>query len=470
MKKFLVVLLSLGLIAGISATASALDVQFSGKYEVEGAYESNVFQSGGVGGFFGGDTSRAAIWQRFRLQPVFKVAEGLSMTIRIDALEKQWGNTAWRGGSADDFSNSRRQTTVVAGNASGQKVQENIEFERSYVTFDTQIGQFQVGYQRQKTWGTGWADWEQTGPRAMFTTKLGPMTLLAIWDKSYESDALVQGSNSTSAWNKVDGDTDQYALAGIYNGKGWEAGLLYQYVHSAYPKANGAGYKVKQHNLLPYMKATFGPVYLESEFGYAFGKAVEYENESATLKSKDAQAWGGYIKAKTTFGPAYFGAAAGYSSGDDLQDDSKSKNVFNAKNWNPALILLGDDYLTDIFPGGNAYDVGNFSSYKNAKAGFMIYNVFGGYNPTAKLNLEANFTSASFAVSPRAGNVKTGAEYVSKNMGMELDITATYKLYDNLTYMIGAGYLFTGDAFKGTNSNATIGNDYMLMNRLVLNF
>ena len=464
MKKFLVVLLSLGLIAGVSATASALDVSFSGSYQVEGAYESNVFQSGGVGGFFGGDTSRAAVWQRFRLQPVFKVAEGLSMTIRMDALEKQWGNTAWRGGSADDFSNSRRQTTVVAGNASGQKVQENIEFERSYVTFDTKIGQFQIGYQRQKVWGTSWGDWEQTGPRAMFTTKFGPMTMLALWDKSYEGD---QWAQSTIANQRVDADTDQYVLAGIYNGKGWEAGLLYQYVLGAAPRLAAVPYKVKQHVLLPYVKATFGPVYLESEWGYSFGKAREYENETAVLKNQDVNAWGGYLKLKTTFGPAYFGAAGGYSSGDDLSDATKKKNVFNAKGWNPALILLGDDYLTDIFPGGNAYDAGHFSSYKNSAAGFMIANIFGGYNVTPKLNLEMSFTSGQFAVSPKTA---AGVEYVSKNMGMELDVTATYKLYDNLTYMLGAGYLFTGDAFKGSNSNATIGNDYMLMNRLVLNF
>lgn len=298
----------------------------------------------------------------------------------------------------------------------------------------------------------------------MFTTKFGPMTMLALWDKSYEGD---QWAQSTIANQRVDADTDQYVLAGIYNGKGWEAGLLYQYVLGAAPRLAAVPYKVKQHVLLPYVKATFGPVYLESEWGYSFGKAREYENETAVLKNQDVNAWGGYLKLKTTFGPAYFGAAGGYSSGDDLSDATKKKNVFNAKGWNPALILLGDDYLTDIFPGGNAYDAGHFSSYKNSAAGFMIANIFGGYNVTPKLNLEMSFTSGQFAVSPKTA---AGVEYVSKNMGMELDVTATYKLYDNLTYMLGAGYLFTGDAFKGSNSNATIGNDYMLMNRLALSF
>jgi hypothetical protein len=59
---------------------------------------------------------------------------------------------------------------------------------------------------------------------------------------------------------------------------------------------------------------------------------------------------------------------------------------------------------------------------------------------------------------------------VSKDMGFEFDVTAKYKIYDNLTYMVGAGYLWTGDYFKGTNSANSVGNDYLLMNRLSLSF
>ncbi len=59
---------------------------------------------------------------------------------------------------------------------------------------------------------------------------------------------------------------------------------------------------------------------------------------------------------------------------------------------------------------------------------------------------------------------------VSDKLGTEFDVTATYKLYDNLSYMVGAGYLWTGDYFKGANANAKVDNDYMLMNKLTLSF
>jgi hypothetical protein len=57
-----------------------------------------------------------------------------------------------------------------------------------------------------------------------------------------------------------------------------------------------------------------------------------------------------------------------------------------------------------------------------------------------------------------------------KEMGMEIDVKASYKIYDNLTYMVGAGYLWTGDYFKRGVSTASVGNDYILMNRLTLSF
>ena len=97
------------------------------------------------------------------------------------------------------------------------------------------------------------------------------------------------------------------------------------------------------------------------------------------------------------------------------------------------------------------------------KQNLVLYNVFGGFNVTPKFNIEAAFSlyaggqCADTATSPRT-------------TGTEADIKATYKIYDNLTYMVGAGYLWTGDYFKGTSGANKIGNDYLLMNQLTLNF
>ncbi len=214
MKKFLVVLLSLGLIVCFSAAASAVDVKFGGSYQIEGAYENNMWQSGDDGrGFFGGSNSAAAVWTRTRIQPVFQIADGLSLTVRMDALEKQWGGTQWKGGYTD-YTNSRRMPGTSVNKA---KIQENFEFERSFVTFKTMVGQFDIGYQQVAKWGTNFGDYEQTGPRAKFATQFGPVVVLAIWDKAYENDQDPLYVRT----NKVDADIDYYRLAGFSRGRDW---------------------------------------------------------------------------------------------------------------------------------------------------------------------------------------------------------------------------------------------------------
>jgi hypothetical protein len=58
---------------------------------------------------------------------------------------------------------------------------------------------------------------------------------------------------------------------------------------------------------------------------------------------------------------------------------------------------------------------------------------------------------------------------------------ATYKITNNLSYMLGAGYLFTGGYFKGVqggsagggwtaNASGPTQDDYMLINKLTLTF
>jgi hypothetical protein len=95
-----------------------------------------------------------------------------------------------------------------------------------------------------------------------------------------------------------------------------------------------------------------------------------------------------------------------------------------------------------------------------------IYSAFAGFDPTPKLNLEANLIYAT--VDKKALSATT--EAVSDKLGMEIDLKATYKIYDNLSYMVGAGYLWAGDYFKGTNTAAQVDNNYLLMNQLTLSF
>lgn len=447
MKKLLVVLLSLGLIFAFSMTASAVDVKFGGQYYLSGVYWAN---SGAVKD--GDHTSRAFFYTRTRLQPVFQIAEGLTFTVRLDALEKQWGQTNFKNVNFSDEPLSRKQNPTYEP---GRGVQENVEFERAYVTAKTAIGAFQVGYQAADEWGTAFSDSGTTRPRIVYLLPVGPVTIQAIYEKFYESDTAVPYG---AAKRHVDADYDTYALAPIFKFPGGNAGLLMKYYANSSQRDPSLGaYKSNTYLIAPYMKATFGPVYVEAEFDYWGGKAAKFDSE-AGASDKDLKSWAAYVKAQGNFGPAFAGMQFGYATGNDPDDPSEVKQYpgGGGTSWNPALILMNDDLNT--WGGGGV--TSSPAGVTSKKYNMMLVNAFGGFKVTPKFQIDAAVTWAK---------VNEVAHGVDDKLGTEVDLTATYKIYDNLSYMVGAGYLFVGDYFKGA-SHKEVDNDYLLINKLTLNF
>ncbi len=468
MKKLLVVLLALGLIAAIGTTASAVDVKFAGQYYVVGAYDNNQkYQD------VDNTYSKAYFYQRTRIQTVFQAAEGLSLTTRFDALEKQWGRVANPGYSKnatgnvvdpEDKTNSRSATAAT--------LQESIEFEQAYVTFKTAVGQFQIGYQDADVWGTVFADTPCSRPRAIYTGVFGPVVIMGVYEKWFEADSSSPVTFSYPAAlaspvatvGKVDADSDTYALAAIYNFKGGAAGLLYKYFAIDVPRLfTPAPYRTRIHYVAPYLKGTFGPVYVEAEFNYLGGKAAEFDGPGAPATGDiDKEGYGAYALAKVNLGPAYVGGQFGWSSGDDGSDPTKDKTgPISSTSWVPALIWGNFNLAIEGGVSGGTTNANGVNVNYN-KQNLLLLNGFAGFNVTPKINIEGAVTWMQADKKP--------TNYVSKDYGIEADLKATYKIYDNLSYMVGAGYLWTGDYYKGTKDSNTVGNDYVLMNQLTLNF
>lgn len=442
MKKFFVVLLSLGLLVAFGATASAATtVKFSGTYYIVGVYDDNLKLADQA-------TSRAFFYQRIRLQPVFQVAEGLTFTARMDAMEKQFGQTDWRGGFDDK--NSSRRMNQAFGNP---KIQESFEWERGYVGFMTGLGLVQAGIMASGTWGTDFGNDTQSRPRIRLDGKVGAWQYGIVYEKEFESDTTAQPGLA----GKADADNDTLALYGIYNWKGGQAGVLYKYLNrmATRPTANFGG---KFHALLPFFKVTIGPVYLEGEVVKNFGKVREFDNGVGDI---DIDGFGWYLNGKMKLGPANVGALVMYSQGNDGSDPTKVKTGPQSQDLNPALILGNDELQTWTASGGaGGYDSGKANSY--------FYGIYADFKPTPKLAVGLGLYGAKVDKFVAAAGQNT-----EKSLGWEFDATATYKLYDNLSYMVGFGYLKAGDGFKGFAAGSAankVGNDYLLMNKLTLNF
>jgi hypothetical protein len=63
------------------------------------------------------------------------------------------------------------------------------------------------------------------------------------------------------------------------------------------------------------------------------------------------------------------------------------------------------------------------------------------------------------------------AVWDSREYGYEIDLTATYKITNNLSYMLGGGYWIVGDYYKGTAAaGQDVDDNFMVINKLTLTF
>ncbi len=466
MRKVCIVLLSIGLVMALVLPVSAADVKFSGSYVAQGYYDNNrsLKSDGGA--------SVSNIWQRLRVQTDFKVQEGLMLTTRFDALEKIWG--------------ASRSTTATALNLAGNDQEsENIKFTHAFVTVNVpgDFGELRVGYMTQGTWGTAFGDTgeQDYGMRVKWDWTTGSFFWGARWDKTegkkyYSSTGPAASANVSGSTSAVDQDSEKFSVLGGYKWSKGDGGIQITYYQDTSnanfaggPASANTGYKGKYWLFQPYARATFGMVYVETEFGFYTGKYKEFnvENPSAVpaRQNSEYQGWRGYIMASVDLAPAYVGAMAFYAAGDDLGTIDKNEGgVKIGTDFTPCLILFNYDLgrWNGLLGGQNGLTSTNSPAYNNDNV--MAGQIFAGVKPLPKLDVKASYTVA------QADKDGSSKNWLSRSIGSELDLTATYKIYDNLSYMVGFAYLWAGDWFKGTSTTATINNDYLLTHKMTLSF
>jgi hypothetical protein len=281
------------------------------------------------------------------------------------------------------------------------------------------------------------------------------------------------------------------------------------------------------HVIDPYVKATFGPVYLEAEAAYIFGKQTFDDMFAAnaavsaalgvptTMTDVDLEGMGIYLGARVDLQPVYFGLQFAWIRGDDPATPDKKEGGFmegliGGQAYNPALMMFNDDFHTWVGSRGSAlyrgalpasvvsaFYPGTAATQKYGIDTFMdnvwFYHIYVGVKPVPKADIKMAFSYAyadkkpwtvapTLGISTLAGLPNTGnpaTEFNSNKYGYELDLTASYKIYDNLEYMVGAGYFWPGDYFKGCYNSTQLGcyagepalaNDYLLMHKLTLSF
>src|SRR5664280_2413164 len=202
MKRFWLVMLSLGLVLAFSASAMAVDVKFSGSFYAAGMYldktsfnktdvaPTYAFGTAAVLGSYGTSAnmstysaystftgtmatastlghfstfgnganmstfanmapgqkagiSTAFYYQRLRVQTDFIVSPGLKLVTRFDAMERIWGGV--RGNATQTGFLSPTAQTIGSQSAGTREENQNIAFDWAYIDYVSPIGLFQVG-------------------------------------------------------------------------------------------------------------------------------------------------------------------------------------------------------------------------------------------------------------------------------------------------------------------------------------
>ncbi|MCF8054401.1 MAG: hypothetical protein K9K75_04190 [Deltaproteobacteria bacterium] len=448
MKKVTVLLLAAAFVIGFALTASAADVKLGGQYYVRGFVEDNHAL-----GSKDNAKTKSAIHQRLRVQPEVAIADGLKLVMRFDALEKTWGEKTWTGSSVDTAS---RPSIGAAGAAE----QQSIEFERAYADFNTGIGKFIVGYQNFIAWGTSFGDTHATRAGLKYVVPLNEnLIALAAFEKSTKDVVF------------ADRDDELFDLGAVYKLPNGEAGLLYQYgrtaskrdyIHPTYGVP--AGNVLTLNAFLPYYKGTFDNIYVEAEGLYAMGKiAMEPEVSPAVASDTTLSGFGLYGKVNVDLAPAYVGGVFAYITGDDITTKDKKEGglatqLLYGQAWSPMVLMWNDQFMS----ASGAYSANGVTMNQFFDNAMLVY-LYAGTKPMEKLDVKVAFAYA-------LANQDVVAGQISKNIGMEFDVVATYSIYSNLNYEVGLGYFMPGDFFKGITESAELSANYLLYNKLTLNF
>lgn len=475
MKKFGLVLLSLALIMAVSVSAFAVDTKVSANYYVGGLYLNKTSLED-----VDENPSTAFYFQRLRMGVDFIVSPCLKLVTRFDAMERIWGGARSSSYGVLKPKEAYDDDDDYSANSAGTRAEnENIAVDLVYIDYTSPIGQFKVGYQPDVLWGTIFADFSEGTPvgQIWYLKNVGPAVLVAGYGKYVDNSMSAVSAGSQDA-TRTDRDYDSYKIGGIYNFKGGEAGALLIWNRDATQRGSRGNHNDLNHNYLsnvyvfdPYVKAKIGPVALQAEAQYWFGDAVKYEGYvTIPHQNVSISALSVFLDATANLGMFNVGGSAAYLSGDDLATSDKIEGGINTAglDWNPCLIMFntqtlgywvgtihGNPFTTVDVPMSNAW--------------FLQGRV--GIRPTPQWDINLAIAHA-WADKKESGYGLMNIPTANATYGTEVDLTATYKITSNLSYMFGAGYLFTGDYFKGMDTSGInkVCDDYLLINKLTLSF
>lgn len=446
MKKLLIIAVAVCAAFTFAVPAMAVDTEITGNMRVRGFSYSNPGLNADA------SESKAYYDMRVRLQPVFKVNDNISVTLRTDIMDTNFGAVGASDETGKIVHNFDTDADLDGVNDaySGSFSQDTlIDINRAYMTIKSSIGKFDFGHMAGAKWGNTFGDREENYDRLKYTLPVGNLTLLGIIQKNQENDADSAGSN--------DEDLDAYYLAGVYNGGNYKAGLLYAYVDYNHSPYLNSGTK---HALVPYFTGDFGSWNVQAEVNLVASGEFDWDNHP-TYGTKTTDMGGLAFNLEVGYNADSFGAEFGYISVSGTDETDAANGDTNAANY--AYGGIGYDWDKFVIFSDADGLLNGYTSSSASVAKYGVDMIYAGFKFFPKENIKVWFN---------VGQATKNADWtgVEDDYGIEFDANASVKIMDNLTYVVRAGYLDAGDIWQSINSVTTVDTTYTIYHKLQVDF
>lgn len=436
-KKTVAIATAAGALTAISIPAMALENEFHGMYRVYG-YMTNALSGGGGFQLKDGSATDKYLEQRARLQYTAKASDDLKLVTQFELDTKFGGQNTSTGAAA-----SNKYPIGDAGALDADRI--TLETKNVYLDFNCPItgSNVKVGIQPfsdsyQGTFGNF------DGAGVSISKKINS-NLTASY--SYFTIANT-GTGTAFPTYQTASDMNVVNVNFAVN-KDLTVGANYTNVLSG---ADSLFLNMIGVNAA----AKVGPAAVTASLGYQIG-------DSTT--GTDLSAFGGAVAAKVNVGPGKVNVSAVYLSGDDAKAGSDNTGWQVARSdvtyFNPANMWLIHRNAATI---NSSTAIGGSSDM--TRGGRGIIGVFAGYEGAFdKIFYNANVGYAQVAEERTAD---------SAAIGTELNVTAGYKLYANLSVSATAAYAIIGDGYGKSSGTLLPGGvknaDNPFLTNIALNY
>jgi len=451
MKKILATAVALGMVAGLAASASAMELKVTGKYVADGYYfnQGNGAASGGgvlpwddksyrtlveSGVVTGGtnDSPGADDWYQhtFRINPRLIVNDKVQVKADIRLIDS---NTVW--GSQGDLN------TDNGGNMKVRKL---------WLVYDSPIGRWEVGRRPAGSWMSDFLNTGTAGDQILFRPNMPDhFKAYAFLQKDEERDGY---------WNNLDSnDADYYEAGAGYSDKALTAWLgLGTKIDNTNDVAGGSA--TQMSHVMGYGQYGInGNLTALAELDYKWGTT---DFNTPGVPDQDTSAWayygalaGNFGNLSTTLGFAHIDGDSNPTATDDNAYDPK---YGLGADFEPLYILTGS--TANILNGDRG---ANVIGDAVRRAGVNAPVLLADFKTTDKLTLHGG-VGAGWADDEPSG--------YDNAYGYEFDLGAAYQLYKNLTYSVNFGYWAVGDFVKRGDPDIGSQDIYLVSHHLSMKF